>query len=179
MPVSIEAPIRVGMTPADPRAIGVTVLETYAAACNQLANFLFGPIQEIMILVGPQSGERMPKRQIDRSTLRFVNARRGPRGIVVTASFEAPKSTSGVGLYNAQVTIDPLSNGLVSCWIDLQNRAGGTYASPRFRSKDTQWDIARDVADIFMKTLAWNILVAREPEWDYLIDQKDLLFPVF
>ena len=121
----------------------------------------------------------MSKRQIDRSTLEFVNARRGPRGIVVTASFEAPKSTSGVGRYNAQVTIDPLSRGVVFCWIDLQNRAGGTYVRPRFRSKDTQWDIARDVAAVFMKTSAWKILVAREPDWDYLIDENDLLVPVF
>ena len=97
----------------------------------------------------------MAKRNINRTTLKI----------------EAPKNSGEVGHYRVQLVISPTSRAVTSCHFDLLNQQGGGLALQSLRSKDTQWDLARDVADVFMKSAAWELLREREPDRQYVIDQ--------
>lgn len=59
----------------------------------------------------------------------------------------------------------------MSCHVDLHNKEGGGLVIQNLRSKDTQWDLARDVAEVFLKSAAWKLLREREPDRQYVIDQ--------
>jgi len=59
----------------------------------------------------------------------------------------------------------------MSCHFYLLNEQGGVLVFQSLRSKDTQWDLARDVAEVFLKSAAWELLREREPDGRYVIDQ--------
>jgi hypothetical protein len=113
----------------------------------------------------------MIARRINRSTLKNLSARRRPRGVEVQANFEASKISGEVGRYYMVILLNPASGAVVDIQSTILNRKGGSDADQTRRSKDTQWDLAKDLADIFLKSEAWKILREREPDHKYVIDQ--------
>ena len=66
--------------------------------------------------------------------------------------------------------IDPAKKGIVAFHFTLHNRKGGGLVLQANLSKDTQWGIAKEIRDQFLKSPAWKILKDREPDRKYVID---------
>ena len=99
----------------------------------------------------------------DRTSLRF-GARRISQGIQVTASFDAPKlSTGEPGRYMVQMTIDPTTRGMRSPHFSL-SRGGSKYLAMHGSGLDELRSFAYQIRDLFLKSQAWEILKQREPD---------------
>ena len=114
----------------------------------------------------------MTKRFISRPTVRFLAARRLTGGVDVTATFEAAKTSGEIGHYKVQLTIDPISRVVRSPHFVLRNKSGGGFVLQNTKGKDAQWDLAREVGDMFLKTPAWTLLRDREPDSKFVVDRE-------
>jgi hypothetical protein len=112
----------------------------------------------------------MSARSIDRSTLKILGAKRLWNGVHLTATFEAPKTSGGVGGYTMTIRLNPASGAVESIHPTLHKPDGGVVDQTR-HSKDTQWDLAKDLTAVFLKSEAWKILRDREPDRTYRIDK--------
>jgi hypothetical protein len=114
----------------------------------------------------------MPVRKIDRSTVKFCNARRTPAGVEVCVRFEAPKSSGDTGEYEAQFYIDPKTRAVKDARFTLRNRIDGAAVSQRYNSKDNQWKLARELGNMFLRRPAWELLRNREPDIRYIVNEQ-------
>jgi hypothetical protein len=108
-------------------------------------------------------------RKLDRSTVKFLPARRGQDGIHVGVHYQAPKTTGGMGQYDVNLLIDPSTGGLLSSAPWLHNRKGGSEVD---QSPTKQREIALELRDMFLKLPAWDVLKNREPDWFTAVDPQ-------
>jgi hypothetical protein len=109
-------------------------------------------------------------RKVNRSTVKFLAARRTSAGVDVSADFEAPKSSGDAGCYKVQFCIDPKTKVVLHADFVLMNKTGGGSVFQRMPSMDKQLALAKELRDMFLRLPAWEILRNREPDMRYIID---------
>lgn len=105
----------------------------------------------------------------DRESLTF-SARRLPRGIQLSASFNAPQLSSGRPVrYVAQITVDPKTRAVIG--VDFSYpRDGSKYLAHHSRGTDKLRQLAYQICDRFLASPAWIELKDRSPDPSYIVD---------
>jgi hypothetical protein len=116
----------------------------------------------------------MSKPSLDCDSVVFSEARRLGGGIEVVGQFIAPKVSNpkeGEEHYLITFTINPITKVVHkgATW-ELKNRS---YNGP----KDKLRELEKQVGDLFIQTIAWEILSKREPDPSYVIDEVGKVIP--
>jgi hypothetical protein len=109
----------------------------------------------------------MAKPSLDRDRLGFSEARHLKGGIEVMAEFFAPKVSNpdeGEEYYLVTLTIDPVTQVTRNGEWKLGNRLYSGF-------KDKLKDLEKQIRDQFIKTSAWEILVKRKPDPNYIVNE--------